>query len=123
DQTNGDLPAGQRRLGEVSSDVQGLELTESDLVGALQPLLAERPLRALRRPTQDARLAGALAGEVRQGAQAVLVRRRLGDRERVLVSGLRGIAESEPDLGAVGLQCRDCAVQVARRLRRGAGAV
>ena len=50
----------------------------------LQTQLAERTLRALGRTGEHRRLARALRGEVGQRLQAVLVGRRLGDRERVL---------------------------------------
>src|SRR5262249_25474115 len=59
-QAHADLSGLQRGLGLRPALVQREELAELDLVRLLQTQLAERPLRALRRSTQDARRAAAL---------------------------------------------------------------
>src|SRR4051794_36082381 len=78
-----DLAALEPLLDQRAARVQRLELAESDLVGVLQALLAERPLRAFGRAAENGRLARALAGEVGQRLHAVLVGERGGHRERV----------------------------------------
>src|SRR5689334_7626183 len=85
DQADGGLAVGQRLLGDGSAGVRahGQELAEDDLVCRLQALLAEGALRALGRAGEDRGLAGALRGEVGQRLETILVRRALGDGERV----------------------------------------
>src|SRR5690348_5225117 len=84
-ETDTDLARLQGLLDQRPARVERLELPEADLVGTFQALLAERALRALRRAAHDRGLTGALAREVGQRLQPVLVGEGGGDRERVLV--------------------------------------
>src|SRR5687768_10409286 len=68
-----DGAGGQRVLRLRATRVERRELAGLEVVRGLKTRLAERTLRALRRPTEHGRGAGALLGELREGLHTVLV--------------------------------------------------
>src|SRR5207249_2908111 len=122
-QADRDDPGLQGVLGLWPTGVEADELPELHAVGRLEPRLAERALWALGRTAKYGRATRALAPEVGQGLEAVLVGECLRYRERVLVGRGRWLAEGQPDLAAKILQRGHRLVHITGGLRLNAGPV